>query len=300
MSVRKNVKTVLLALLVMMLWGSLFPCIKLGYKSFGIDTSSVAEILMFAGIRFLICGAVITIIALCKGERMNKDIKCSIIPLFIMGLFAVVLHYAFTYVGLTLTDSSKTAILKQSGVLIYICFSSLFVKEEQFSKNKITGAVIGFFGIAAINSGFGGIRFSVGDILIILASVCTVVSNMAGKSAMKNNPAIIATGVSQLFGGVILVIAAYVMGAGLTRPAVTGMPVFLYICVASVVSYCLWNYIIRSNELSKMFIIKFAEPIFACVLGAILLGEDIFQLRYLAAFVLISAGIVIGNRSKNI
>lgn len=47
-----------------------------------------------------------------------------------------------------------------------------------------------------------------------------------------------------------------------------------------------------------MFIIKFAEPLFACVFGAILLGENIFKLQYLAAFVLISLGIVLGNKSE--
>lgn len=298
MQVKKSIKTVLLAIAVMILWGSLFPCIKLGYKMFGIDTSNVAEILMFAGVRFLICGLVITIIAFFRGESVNRDIKGSLLPLFIMGLFAVVLHYAFTYIGLTLTDSSKTAILKQSGILIYICFSSFFIKEEKFSKTKIIGAVIGFLGIIAINSGIGGISFSIGDILIILASVCTVVSNIAGKNTMKRNPVIITTGLSQLFGGVVLVFTAIIMGAGLSKNIVVGMPVFSYICMASIASYCLWNHVIRTNELSKMFIIKFAEPVFACVFGAILLGENILQLRYFAAFILISLGIVIGNKNK--
>ena len=47
-----------------------------------------------------------------------------------------------------------------------------------------------------------------------------------------------------------------------------------------------------------MFIIKFAEPLFACIFGAILLKENIFQWQYLIAFVLISAGIVFGNKTK--
>jgi len=46
-----------------------------------------------------------------------------------------------------------------------------------------------------------------------------------------------------------------------------------------------------------MFIIKFAEPLFACVFSAMLLGEDIFKIQYLVAFVLISLGIVLGNKS---
>ena len=33
----------------MMLWGSLFPFIKLGYTAFNINTDKVPDILMFAG-----------------------------------------------------------------------------------------------------------------------------------------------------------------------------------------------------------------------------------------------------------
>ena len=68
--------------------------------------------------------------------------------------------------------------------------------------------------------------------------------------------------------------------------------------MASIIGYCLWYYVVsKSAELSKLFVIKFSEPLFACVFGAIVLGEDIFKLQYLLAFVLISAGITIGNKN---
>ena len=47
-----------------------------------------------------------------------------------------------------------------------------------------------------------------------------------------------------------------------------------------------------------MFIIKFAQPLFARVFGAVLPGEDIFKIQYLPAFVLISAGILLENKSE--
>ena len=49
-------KTILSSLLVMALWGSLYPCVKIGYAAFGINANSVADILMFAAIRFALCG----------------------------------------------------------------------------------------------------------------------------------------------------------------------------------------------------------------------------------------------------
>jgi drug/metabolite transporter (DMT)-like permease len=74
--------------------------------------------------------------------------------------------------------------------------------------------------------------------------------------------------------------------------------VFAYICTASITGYTLWYYVLKSNSLSKMFIIKFAEPLFACAFGAVLLGENIFKIQYLLAFILISVGIILGNKSE--
>ena len=51
---------------------------------------------------------------------------------------------------------------------------------------------------------------------------------------------------------------------------------------------------------TEMTVIKFAEPLFACIFGAILLGENIFKLQYLAAFALISLGIILGNKSDKL
>lgn len=48
-----------------------------------------------------------------------------------------------------------------------------------------------------------------------------------------------------------------------------------------------------------MFIIKFSEPLFACLFGALILNENILKWQYLIAFLLISFGIVLGNKSDN-
>ena len=57
----------------------------------------------------------------------------------------------------------------------------------------------------------------------------------------------------------------------------TAILIFIYICIASISAYTLWYYVLKNNSLSKMFIIKFAEPLFACIFGAIILGENIFN-----------------------
>lgn len=294
----RNIQTILLSLLVMALWGSLFPFLKIGYTVFNIDASSVPDILMFAGMRFVVSGAIVSGFCLLRKEKLGNPKGKQILNIFLSGLFAIVLHYAFTYIGISTTDSSKTALIKQLGVLLYVCFAFLFFRDEKFSLLKILGGILGFAGIVAINYNPGGISFSTGDILIILASICSVVASIISKKCVAGNSPFWVTGISQLTGGLILLAAAVCLGGKGLAFTWRSVAVFSYICVSSIAAYTLWYYILKTSTLSWLFVVKFAEPLFACLFGAVLLGENIFKWQYLAAFVLISFGVILGNKSE--
>ena len=82
----KNVKNVFLSLLVMALWGSLFPCIKIGYEAFEIKGTDIPSILMFAGTRFTLCGLIICIVAIVKKDKIHSmqgnSLSAELIVLF--------------------------------------------------------------------------------------------------------------------------------------------------------------------------------------------------------------------------
>ena len=280
----------------MLLWGSLFPMVKLGFSAYGVE--STADILLFAGVRFVICGGVICIFSAIKDKQSYRPAKHSIFPILLSGLFAIILHYGFTYLGLELTDSSKTALIKQIGALFYVCFSFLFIKEDKPTAKKVVAAVVGFLGIIALNISSEGFSFSLGDVLILCASFCTVFSNVISKKVFEKVASITATGISQLFGGVVLLVVGLCMGGSLNFGLDTSLWIMAYICVASIVSYCIWFGIVKNGELSKLFIIKFAEPVFACLFGALILGENIWKIQYLIAFLLISGGILLSNTKQ--
>lgn len=205
-------KTVLWALLAMALWGSLFPLIKIGYKVFAVDTGSVPDIIFFAGMRFVICGFGITAFCKAKGKTRKLDTRTELLPILFVGLFSVILHYIFTYIGLTMTDSGTGALLKMLGAFLFIPFSFLFFKEDRFEVRKLLGAVCGFAGIVALNYTQTGFRLGIGEVLIILASVCTVVTGILGKKTVKKVDPVVMTGYSQLAGGIVLFVLGLVMG----------------------------------------------------------------------------------------
>ena len=277
----------------MLLWGSLFPMVKLGFSAY--EVNSTADIFLFAGIRFTICGGVISIFAAIRDKESYCPIKGSVFPILLSGIFAIVLHYGFTYLGLELTDSSKTALIKQIGALFYVCFSFLFIKEDTPSVKKIFAAMVGFLGIVVLNINSEGVSFSVGDLLILCASFCTVFSNVISKKVFQRVSPITSTGISQLFGGIVLLAVGFAMGGNVQFQWNASLWIMTYICIASIVSYCIWFGIVKNGELSKLFIIKFAEPVFACIFGALILGENIWRLQYLFAFLFISGSIWISN-----
>lgn len=90
-------RTVILSMTVMALWGSLFPCIKIGYEAFNIGSTSVAEILMFAAMRFTVCGFSVTLFCICKRKRLSVPTWRNAVNIVWVGVFAVFLHYACTY-----------------------------------------------------------------------------------------------------------------------------------------------------------------------------------------------------------
>ncbi len=292
-------KGIFVSLLVMLLWGVLFPTVKLGYQVFGIET--IGEILTFAGLRFFICGSIISIYSFFKDRVSFAPLKKCWIPVLLSGVFAIILHYTCTYIGLTMAEGSKTAILKQLGAVFYICFAPLFFPEDRVTFKKIFGLCLGIAGIIAINLNGDSFTFGIGDILIIGASFCTVFSNVISKKTFRFITPLVATGVSQLFGGAVLLTVGLCMGTDVSKLVPTTpsqILVFGGVLLASIFSYCLWFQTVQKENLSKLFIIKFAEPLFASIFGWILLGEDIFNLRYLFAFLLISFGVVVANQTR--
>ena len=284
-------KSVALALLVMALWGSLFPFVKVGYDAFGIASDAVSSILLFAGLRFVVSGAVIMLIAKCRKMEFG-NLKKVWVPVLISGVFSVTVHYSFQYLGLSIGEGSKSAIVKQIGSVIAVFASAIFFKSDKLTWRKILGAVIGFAGIVCINYNSGFLP-SKADGFIVLGTLFSVAATFISKNTYSVAGPIVATGVSQFAGGLLLCLVGLMQGGSIRPTGIRSVGVMAYICTASVVSYCVWYSLVGKETLSRLYITKFAEPVFAAVLSAVMLGENPFRWEYLLAFVCISGGIML-------
>lgn len=291
-----KIRIILISFGVTALWGSLFPFVKLGYIEFGLDTGNPANLLLFAGIRFFISGLLISVFCGIRDKNTRSMNGKSFGGILLVGLFAVVLHYACTYIGLANIDSSKTALLKQSGTLIFVCFSFLIFKEDKFTVQKLIGAVLSMLSILIVNMNALKFEFSVWTFLIIGASICAVVSNVICKKMLGDVSALAITGVSQFAGGAFLMAVGFLTGGRITVCTPRALLVFTYIITATVISYSLWYSVVKRYELSKLFIIKMAEPLFSALVSLALPLEAEITWNHLIAFALVFAAVLVSNR----
>ena len=291
---------ILTAMIVCLLWGSLYSFIKIGQPAFGIVSGDIPSIMLFAGFRFVICGAVMVGVA-CAGQRkfVLPD-KISVVPIFWVALITIVIHYSFTYIALSIGQSSKAAILKQIGFLLLSCFAFLFRKEDKFTINKLIGGVLGFAGVIVVNISDMGFDFAIGDVLILLASICSVAGNIISKNAYDKCNPVTVTAYSQLFGGIILVAAGLIMG-GRLNPGKSAMGVLIYICMASIIAYVLWNMLVKYNDMSFMSVLKFMEPLFAVFVALLVFPEtESFKAEYIVSLILMIIAVVVINLKRKI
>lgn len=292
----KNLLPLLLAVVVMMLWGSLYPTVKLGYEKFEIDTAYYPNLLLFAGVRFTVSGALITLFLTAKNKKIpTVSTGKEWLGIAVVGLFSVMLNYSLAFYGLSIVASSKTALLKQAGALIFIVISALLFKESKMTIGKGIGAVLGACSIVILNINQLGISMGFGETIIILSSFCTVTASVVCKKMLTNTDSIAITGYSQLFGGVVLLAIGFAFGGKMAFAEMGDWLLFGYMTLATCASYMIWYTIVQKYDLSKLFIVKLSEPLFAAIIGAIILQENVLQWHYVCAFLCIGTAVVISN-----
>ena len=86
-----------LALVCCFLWGSAFPCIKIGYRLFAIAAEDSVSQLLFAGCRFALAGVLVILFGSLMGRKMLKPQKNSWGMVLTLALFQTILQYVLFY-----------------------------------------------------------------------------------------------------------------------------------------------------------------------------------------------------------
>lgn len=298
---QKNINIIICCIFCTALWGSAFPCVKLGYELFNISVDDIFSKILFAGWRFFLAGIIVLLITACIQKKFPKLKKEAIKSVVILGFIQTTLEYIFFYIGLSYASGFKGAILNPTSTFMMVILAHFFYKDDKLTFRKTLGCIVGFLGIIIVNlSGDVNSQSSfLGEGCLIISALAFAIGSIISKEATKieSNPMIV-TGYQLLIGGFILIVFGLIGGGKLHVTSTPAFMLFLYLALLSSIAFSLWTTLFKYNPVSKVSIFNFLTPIFGTILSALILSEDVFNLKNISALILVCFGIYIVNKPK--
>lgn len=311
---------VVCALFCNALWGSAFPCIKLGSEWSGIVTTG--DKIFYAGLRFMLAGImVIAANSIGHGKLSVPKDRGDMARVLKLSMFQTVLQYLFFYIGLSNTSGVKASIVEGSNVFVAIVIAALIPalgrknrektmsgaeqcemhvdSRERLSIRILAGCLIGFAGVVAVNltpEGIdSGFRFF-GEGFIFISTIAYGVSTVLIKRYAVGSDTVLLSGWQFFTGGIILTVIGYLLQGRIGTVNTQGVIMLIYLAVVSAAAYTLWGILLKYNPVSRIAVFGFFNPVFGVIMSAFLLGEqDMLSVRCLAALLLVCVGIYLVN-----
>ena len=302
---QKNVVVWFGAMVCCLLWGSAFPCIKIGYQMFHIASDEVETQILFAGMRFTLAGILALFIGSFGKRKVLLPKKESVPRILWLSLLQTVAQYLFFYVGLAHTSGVKASIIEGVNVFIAILVASLIFRQEPLTSKKIIGSIIGFAGVILVNINGNGLDMNMsftGEGFIFISTVAYAFSSVFLKKYAKEENPVVLSGYQFIAGGLIMMVAGGVFGGRVTGFTLQSTGMLIYLALISAVAYSLWGILLKYNPISKVAVFGFMNPVFGVILSAVLLGEtdQASGVKSVAALVLVCVGIYIVNKKEKI
>ena len=291
------------ALICCALWGSAFPCIKIGYQMFEIPQDAVATQILFAGLRFTLAGILVILIGSVLSGNLLKINRQNAPKILKLSLLQTVLQYLFFYIGLANTTGVKASIIEGVNVFIAIFVASLIFRQEKLTMGKLAGCLIGFAGVVLVNLNGNGLDMSFhlnGEGFIFLSTVAYAFSSVYLKRYSKTENPVLLSGWQFVAGGLVMAIMGLLMGGKITKVTAAGIAMLFYLACISAVAYSLWGILLKYNPVSRVAVFGFMNPVFGVILSAFLLGEreQASGIKSIIALILVSIGIYITAKVK--
>ena len=293
----------LLAFVCCFLWGSAFPCIKVGYELFSIGSRDTAAQILFAGLRFTVAGLMVIAIGSLAQRHFLLPKRTSWGMVAKLSLAQTVVQYLLFYIGLANTSGVKGSIIEGSNVFFAILISALVFKFEKLTRNKLLGCLLGFAGVVLINltgRGLDGGMKLTGEGFILLSCISYAMSSALVKAYGRKEDAVTLSGWQFLVGGLVMMAAGAGMGGRLHGFTAGSTLLLGYMALISAAAYSLWVLLLQHNPVGRVAVYGFLTPICGVVLSAVLLHEQnqAFTLRGLISLLLVCGGIYLGSADR--
>lgn len=287
-----------LALLCCALWGSAFPCIKIGYEWMEIE--GIGSQILFAGYRFFLSGVLTFALGCLLERRILRMKRENFGVIFRQGVLQTTIQYVCFYIGLAHTTGAKGSIINASNAFVSIVAAHYMIRSERMTWKKGLGCILGLAGVVLVNlepGGFGGGFRFLGEGMVLLCMIAYGVSTVLLKMISDRESPMTITAYQTLIGSALLIVIGWLLHGDVGVFTWKSAALLFYMALLSTVAFSLWTLLLKYNPVGKVAVYGFTIPIFGVLLSGILLGETIFSVKYLAALLFVSGGVILVNRN---
>ena len=258
-------RRLLLALLIVTIWGSNFVALKLALHDL--------PPLLLVTLRFIF----VAIPAVFFLKRPAIPVRLLLVYGFSMFAF----QFSFMFLGMKLGVSAGLAsLILQFQVFVTLGLAVVFLKEK-VTFPQIAGALVAAAGFVMVGLHTGGDITLAGFGCLLLAAVSWAIGNLTSKRLGKVNPlALVAWGslpvafamalASLVFEGPTLIVHS------LTHVSLTAVLCTAYTVYFSThVAYSLWSWLLARHPATTITPFALLVPVFGMVSSAVLLGEPL-------------------------
>ncbi len=253
--------------------------------------------LITAGLRTLIALPFCYILMKCFGANFPKKKKDWII-LIILGLLTAAIPFGSMAWGQQYIASGLSAIIYGTMPIISVLLIPFFLKEEQFTKEKLFGAIVGFIGIillllpSLINKSH---YLTIGIFITFLAPISHTLGAIYTRINSSMHPSTLATG-QMFFGSIYLIILASILEDKINViPTTKVMLSILWIGISTALAFNLYFVVIKRIGAVRSSIMPLLFPLVAVILGSIFLKEKLTISMYFGLILILYGAITVSG-----
>ena len=279
---------------VCLIWGTTYLGIRIALETL--------PPLLMAAMRWIVAGAALTGALVLRGERLPHRREWPAITL--LGVLLLGFGNGAVVWAEQTVPSGLTAVLVAMSPFWMVGVDALIVGGEPLTMRRVVGLLIGFGGIVLLvwpelRAGGAGHAFLGGVVATQIAcagwAIGSSYARQRGRGHAREENVLATAALEMLFGGVVLLMAAFALGETsrvvfATRS--TSALVYL-ILVGAIGGFSAYAYALKHLPVATVSLYAYVNPIIAVVLGSLVLQEPFTaRIAFAAAIVLFGSFLV--------
>lgn len=253
---------------VYLVWGSTYLAIRIGVAA--------EPPFLFAGIRFLVAGALLALWVLVRGGRLRPTARELGVIGLTAGLMLVAGNGLVTWAERSV-PSDQTALLVASSALWMALFGSLGARGEAVSLRSWIGLLLGLGGLVLlVGLGLHGQHAQVGAYLALLLSpLCWAAGSIIGRRKPLGLGTLATAALQMLVAGLVLATIGLARGEASywTGERNALLALAYLILFGSCLAYAAYFWLVGQVAPARLATYAYVNPTVAVLLGWLLLGE---------------------------